>query len=350
MNIFKKIIDALHAEERVMLATILNTAGSTPAAALAKMLLYNNGSSFIGTIGGGCMEGEVQFLLQRWYEENRAGIISYELNEDDVENGLICGGNLEILIEPLTTKYIPLFEEIYTRRINGEDTILVTHLSAENNNRTEKFIAHQHGDCSMRYANEILRALKKNETVQVHPDEGTFIFEPVAGTPHLYVFGGGHVSKFICRIAAMAGFRVTVIDDRMQYANSERFPDAQNTIVADYAELAAHISIQPTYYVVIVTRGHQFDETILEQVLSTNAKYIGMIGSTRKVLITFNHLLARGITREQLLRVYSPVGLELGAVSAEEIAVSIVAELIRCRRGEGLPMRHKNTVLRELGF
>ena len=127
----RELLTALRTEERIMLATIISTSGSTPAAVFSKMLLKNNGSTSLGTVGGGCMEGDVLLLMQRCFDADCADSISFTLNEDDMENGLICGGNLSLFIEPLTKIHIPLIEEIYTRRNNGDDTILVTRFDSQ---------------------------------------------------------------------------------------------------------------------------------------------------------------------------------------------------------------------------
>jgi len=192
------------------------------------------------------------------------------------------------------------------------------------------------------------RTLHRNETLRLKLTDGELILEPVTGSPSLILFGGGHVSKYVARAAAMAGFRVTVVDDREKYANKIRFPEAVQTLAIDFMESLSHLTINHSTYIVIVTRGHQYDEVILEQTLKTPAKYIGMIGSKRKVLTTYEHLLEQGTTIEQLRRVYAPMGIEIGAVTAEEIAISIVAQLIRVRRGEKLLIADKSEVMKDL--
>jgi xanthine dehydrogenase accessory factor len=170
----------------------------------------------------------------------------------------------------------------------------------------------------------------------------------VVGHPGLIIFGGGHVSKYVCRAAATAGFRVTVVDDRKEYANAQRFPEATRTLAAGFSEAFRELTIKPSTYIVIVTRGHRFDEEILEHAVGTQARYIGMIGSKRKVLNTFEHLVERGISIGSLKRVHAPMGLEIGAVTAEEIGISVVAQLIHVRRGGHLPLAHKSEVMEEL--
>jgi len=192
----------------------------------------------------------------------------------------------------------------------------------------------------------INKASHRNETQRVVTTSGEMVVEPVSGTPHLVIFGGGHVSKYISRAASMAGFRITVIDDRSEYANVVRFPEAKRTLAVDFNQALSHISVTPSTYIVIVTRGHRSDEEILERVVGLPAKYIGMIGSKRKVLTTYEHLVERGISVEELNRIHAPIGIEIGATTAEEIAISVVAQLIAVRRGEVDAQRNKSDVLK----
>jgi xanthine dehydrogenase accessory factor len=141
---------------------------------------------------------------------------------------------------------------------------------------------------------------------------------------------------------------MTIVDDRKEYANAERFPEAAQTLAVEFHDAFNHLTVKSSSYIVIVTRGHRSDEDALERALHTPAKYIGMIGSKRKVLTTYEHLVERGVTVTMLQRVHAPIGLEIGAVTAEEIGVSIVAELVQIRRGGSLPLRHKAEVMREL--
>jgi len=174
------------------------------------------------------------------------------------------------------------------------------------------------------------------------------IIEPMMGHPHLVIFGGGHVSKYVSRAAAMAGFRTTIIDDRKEYANAARFPEASETLAVEFYEAFERITIKPSTYILIVTRGHRSDEDMLERAVQSPARYIGMIGSKKKVLTTYEHLVQKGISADSLRRVHAPMGLDIGAVTAEEIAISIVAEIVLVRRGAHAPADHKSEAMREL--
>ncbi len=162
--------------------------------------------------------------------------------------------------------------------------------------------------------------------------------EPILAQPVLYVFGGGHISLSISKMAKLVGFDVVVMDDRPGYANAERFPDVDKVIAKEFVQVLPELTINKVSYLVIVTRGHAHDEEVLEWAIKTPAKYIGMIGSKKKVKTVYSHILERGGNEEALNKVHAPIGLEIEAQTPEEIAVSIMAEIIRVRRaGEGAP-------------
>ncbi len=369
MEIFREILLALETEERVMLATIISTTGSTPASALSKMLIKHDGIVSLGTVGGGCMEGDVLLHARRLHELNRAEILTFHLNEDDIEHGLMCGGSLDVLIEPLTGEMVPLFKELTSRRSEGEDSILATLLNTNGQVRGKflvrspdkkesgsdaAFIIDIQGLQSLAShpTPDVLDALQKvyhrHETQRVKIARGELLLEPISGSPGLIIFGGGHVSKFVSRAAALAGFQVSIVDDREKYANPQRFPEAVQTLAVDFTDAFGILDIKQSTYIVIVTRGHKYDEEILEYALKTPARYIGMIGSKRKILTTYKHLAERGVSPNALLRVHAPMGIEIGAVTPEEIGISIVAQLIRVRRGERMPLRNKSDVMSDL--
>ncbi|MCP4575232.1 MAG: xanthine dehydrogenase [Deltaproteobacteria bacterium] len=156
--------------------------------------------------------------------------------------------------------------------------------------------------------------------------------EPIMTKPVLYIFGGGHISFFISKIGKMLDFRVVVIDDREEFANPGRFPEADETIARDLEAVFPTLKINPSSYIVIVTRGHLLDEKVLEWAVKTDARYVGMIGSRTKNRTVFSHLESRGIAKDLLETVHAPIGLDIYAETPEEIAVSIMAEIIMVRR------------------
>jgi xanthine dehydrogenase accessory factor len=156
--------------------------------------------------------------------------------------------------------------------------------------------------------------------------------DPIVPVPAVFIFGGGHISLSVSKIGAMAGFQVTVIDDRPEFANPERFPEAAQVIAEKFSTAFPRLQVTRSSYLVIVTRGHADDQQVLEWALTTEAGYIGMIGSKRKIATLYRNLEEKGIAREKLLRVHAPIGLDIGALTPEEIAVSIVAQMIQVRR------------------
>jgi xanthine dehydrogenase accessory factor len=173
--------------------------------------------------------------------------------------------------------------------------------------------------------------------------------DPLAPAPHLYIIGAGHVGLHVAKLAHSAGFRIHVVDDREKFANRERFPDADEVIVEPIADWLHGATLQPTAYAVIVTRGHQADLEAMRSLAARDLTYLGLIGSRAKIVRINQALLADGLPAESLERVHAPIGLDIGAVTPAEIAISIVAELVAIRRGvdtKSLSMSSKRPALR----
>jgi xanthine dehydrogenase accessory factor len=253
MDIFEEVVRMRRAGQRGALATIVHTNGSIPSFESSRMLVREDGG-IVGTIGGGCVEADVWAAAREVMEREAPRKMIFNLNnEASYDNGLICGGTLEVFVEPI----LP---------------------------------------------------------------------QPIA-----YLFGGGHVSMAVAKAAHAAGFGIVVIDDREQFANSDRFPMAEQ-IVTNFDGAFAQIRPNASSYLIIVTRGHKEDMRVLSWAVRTDARYIGMIGSKRKVLSTYKALEADGYNPEEFDRVFAPMGVDIGALSPEEIAVSITAELVAVRR------------------
>ncbi len=268
MDIYQEIVRLRQAGRRGALATITNVRGSIPSFQTSKMLVRDDGS-IVGTIGGGCVEAEVWQAAREVMEEEKPRSLTFNLNQNPkYDTGLVCGGTLEVFIEP------------------------------------------------------------------------------VLPVPVLYLFGAGHVAFNTFKVARAAGFDVVIIDDRESYANRERFPDAREVVADDFDTACARLAPNENSYIVIVTRGHRDDMRVLRWAVNTPARYVGMIGSRRKTLSIYKELEKEGINPARFERVNAPVGLEIGAVTPEEIAVAIVAELIAYRRNCESQIHHKK-LLRE---
>ena len=353
MDIYREILAGLGRNEQMALATIVSSSGSTPVPPGARMLLREGGAIPLGTVGGGCVEADIVVAARQLLSAGgRCEIRRFTLTEDDIESGMLCGGTIDILIEQVSNERSVLYSELLSRREAGMDLAVVTLIdpaqsisgkflvSPDITGMDEEVLSDMQRISAALPASflETLRGAITRQTVTRLPwSDGEFIIEPVIGLQDLIIFGGGHVSRYVSRSAAMAGFRVTVIDERPEYANPQRFPEAYRTLAVGFDESWNQLQIKPSTSIVIVTRGHKFDERVLERAVDTPARYIGMIGSKRKVLVTFSNLVKRGISRERLRKVRAPIGLSIGAETAEEIGISIAAELIAVRRGDPSP-------------
>jgi len=252
-----------------------------------------------------------------------------------------------------------IYQEIVRVKTEGEEVALVTVVSATGSTPREegaKMLVRPDGSIigtigggslEAQVIEEAVRVIKQAKPKRLHMsltakeagevgmmcggDLEVFI-EPILNPPALYIFGGGHIALALTKMGKLCGFNITVIDDRAEFAHAERFPEAEIILAEDFTKSFPQVKIDKSSYIVIVTHGHRHDEVVLEWVVGTPARYIGMIGSKTKNETIYSHLLAKGITREQLDRVHAPIGLEIGAQTPEEIAVSILAELIKIRR------------------
>ncbi len=185
------------------------------------------------------------------------------------------------------------------------------------------------------------------ETGMVCGGEMELLLDPIRNKPTLLIAGGGHIALPLTKLGAMLGFRVVVLDDRKEYANRERFPEADMAICQNFDDALSRVEITPSTYVVIVTRGHALDELVLRRTITSKAAYVGMIGSQTKVRKVFEKLRREGVPEDAIRRVYAPIGLDIGGETPEEIAVSIMAEIVKLHRGgtgESLALREKTTV------
>lgn len=254
MDIYEHIVELRRSGRKGALATITNVRGSIPSFATAKMLVRDDGS-IVGTIGGGCVEADVWQAAREVIETEKPRSMTFDLNnKPSYDTGLVCGGTLDVFIEPVL---------------------------------------------------------------------------PVSD---LLIFGGGHVALSLYKVATIAGFEVTVVDDRESFASRERFPDAKEVIADDFDRALERVNPSESSFIAIVTRGHRDDMRVLRWAVDTPARYIGMIGSRRKVISIYDELERQGVPRQKFQRVNAPVGLDIGAVTPEEIGVAIVSEMIALKR------------------
>jgi xanthine dehydrogenase accessory factor len=320
------------ANESFCLATIIHHNGSTPRSTGTRMVVRHDGS-IIGTIGGGKLEAEVISNALQVAQDGRCRVIGVQFSGQDAASmDMICGGSVRVLLDWVTPATNDFWEIIY--RLDNSETRkngqwLVTALLANGLVRHEmvSFLGTRDSFGSS-FPN-----LPTSRKPELREESGALMFyEPVFAPETVYLFGAGHVSMAIARLTRMVNFQTVVVDDREEFANAARFPEADEILVCDPIEqVIENRAVGRDDYIVIVTRGHLQDQQVLEQALNTPAGYIGMIGSRRKRDLIYASLRQKGATEEQISRIYSPIGLSIQAETPEEIAVSIVAELIRAR-------------------
>ena len=347
-DVFQAAIDILSEGGSAAMSTIISSKGSLPMSEKSKMLVTPEGK-IIGTVGGGCLEADVWTEARQVMENGKSNIQQFVLTEKYAgESGLNCGGVVEILTEPLPEAGGEIFRTVLELKDNGRrgtmTTILTDHPRYPDGQR--KLLLCDDGEIVGSLGDAALEAFVAERgwdvlqgenfaVVDYETEDGDAIqlfMEPVLPTPTVYVFGGGHVSFFVVRAAKLAGFKVKVIDDRPAFANKERFPQADDTIVMEFDDTREAFDFGQDDYVILVTRGHQHDQQILEQIYDCDARYLGMIGSKSKISKMWKRLQGKGIDAKYLDRIHAPIGLNIGADSPEEISISIVAELISERR------------------
>jgi xanthine dehydrogenase accessory factor len=351
-EIYARIIEGIKENRSMVLATIIELVGSGPRGAGTKFLIMEDGS-FIGTIGGGLLEAEVLKGAGKVFADRLPHHIHFTLTGKDVaKTDMLCGGDAEIFLEPLSaqdSEGVKIFKRVLEIERRGGSGLLVTVVDIDRweKGNIPKLFLEPDGrrigalpgleGVERKLAADMPELIKKRQPgLMVYADDGSRVemfVEPVLSDPVLCVFGAGHVSSRIVPLASLVGFKVVVIDDRPDFADPQKFPEAAEVHVLPFEGALLKLPVGEASYLVIVTRGHIHDMTVLAQGLRTDANYIGMIGSRRKIRIIFEKLLEQGFTQRDLDRVHAPIGLEIGAETPEEIAVSIVAELIKVRAG-----------------
>ena len=355
-EVIQGAMDVLTEGQPCVLATVVRTKGSTPQKPGAMLLIRQDGTG-VGTLGGGCVEGDIWFAAK---EILRLGggpeFKDYYLNEDvAARDGLVCGGTMYFYLEPVWegSEFLPVASEIVSAYEGGDPVSLATVVNAPEgapSNLGDKLLLRIDGSATGTLGDPGLdsqaiqiaqRVADVGNAESWISDDGTELFvEGFTTPPTLVVVGGGHVGKATADLGHTLGYRVFVVDDRSEFANADRFPYAEQIVVAPYDQWHQQISLNINSYVVVATRGHRFDDMALESALATPARYIGLLGSRRKTLMIYQRLVQQGTGAERLKQVHSPIGLNIGALTPEELAVSILSEIIMVRRGgAGGPMQ-----------
>lgn len=318
MNVWQAAAELVRRSGSGALATVARVRGSTPVPAGTKMLVGAEGR-LIGSVGGGCVEADVIGAALAAQASRRPSLLTHHLNADLAGDlGLSCGGTVDIFVEPLLT------DEAYVRVLDA---------AASADAGLVRTATEWSGAEPRKTFEPLSRAVVSGAAATLTRD-GRYVEERLLPAPRLFVFGAGHVGAAIGRAAAAAGFRVVVIDDRAEYADATRFTDGIAVLAGDVETALTRYPLTSGDAVVIATRGHRNDAVILERIATSPAGYVGLLGSRRKKAVVTKGLKAAGVPAKSLQRVRVPVGLPIGAVTPEEIAVSVVAELIGWRRGK----------------
>jgi xanthine dehydrogenase accessory factor len=345
--IFSEIIELLASGQPVALVRIIRQTGSTPRSTGTSCLVLKDGT-IKGTIGGGSLEYQVIQKAVEVLKNQTSDLLEFRLTGREVaETQMICGGLVDVYLEPLdpenadTTK---VFQQAHELLKAGRRGVLVTRIDIGTDGKEtgQRALLTDDGSIVGGLMDQISGAAvspaellnsKRADllTLEEEPRGQRLFVEPLKPDSVLFLFGAGHVSTFVAPLATLAGFRLVVIDDREEFANAARFPQADEIVVSPIDQAFEKVDINSAAYVAVITRGHIYDLEVLAEALRTPAAYIGMIGSLRKRNMIYRSLLETGFTPEDLSRVHSPIGLAIGAETPEEIAVSIVAELIHAR-------------------
>lgn len=379
-NLWDRAEELLAAGKPFVLATIIRTRGSVPREVGAKMVVPREGQPF-GTIGGGCGEGEVLRRAYPLFEEHLPPrVVEVDLTGDfDQDEIQVCGGLMDVALDmwrPDEHRALAhaLAEATRARRptalvtaihdvqalpagtksclaLGAEGTVLTPSVSLDERavqvfsssvsaGKPELFSISPQGEV-------VEDSVARNETwprvfVDVQP-----------GLQTLVICGAGHIAQPLCEIGHLMGFRTIVVDDRWAFANRERFPHATEVRVGPFAEVLESLDLNSQTFVVVVTRGHNWDETCVRIALQKSPGYLGMIGSKRRAKATLERLVEHGYSAEALSRIHTPMGLDIAAETPAEIAVAIAAEIVRVRRHgslETLPLAAKSRTSGPLKF
>lgn len=338
----------------VAYTALVETRGSTPQKPGATMLVFPDGSQ-AGTLGGGCVEAEVKRRALALLDAGSAELLTFHLDGDyGWDDGLICGGRMQMLVDPVRPGQDPAYFDrlraLVVDGAGGTEVVVLDPEKAGGGCAADRLLLDAQGDLAAVRGSGSVPARLKDVLRPLSDRPRPYVNDGMSFLTHLprcrlVIVGGGHVGQKVAELAADADFDVWVVDDREAYCNPDRFPRAQRLIVGPIDTSLSGLHVDRDTYCIVVTRGHAHDEEALYHLAETPARYVGMIGSRRKIRLIFEDLLREGIAREALARVHAPLGLEIGSQTVPEIAVSIVAELIAHRNLGSVPAAYRPSSL-----
>lgn len=345
LQLYLYVRECLARGESLSLATVISRSGSGPREAGAAIAVTRNGKT-LGTVGGGILEANVLEMARAAIRNGRGECRTFLLADKEAsENGMICGGQVEILADFMdcgNPANLQIIEELLQQAKKGSSCWLVRSIRREEKTggmETGIGLLSETGcnSGSLHTAQLDMDSLLRcriNEPSLITCGDTRYFIRQIDIPETVFIFGAGHIGQELAAVCNFAGFRTVVVDDRHEFANEERFPAADEIIVLNsFDDCSSGLTVNPSACVVIVTRGHAYDQNVLSWALTTSAGYVGMIASRRKRDIIFQALREKGVSGEVLADVHSPIGLDIGAQTPAEIAVSIVAELIAVRSG-----------------
>ena len=337
MGILQSAVALLEAGESFVLATIVEQQGSTPRDSGTQMIIRSDGR-IIGTIGGGSSEAQVMATSSQLIKNRSAQYLTINMTgKDAAESDMICGGIVKILMQTIQPVDLPALRKARAAEENRQKGWLVTLIE---NQRYALVFIDDEGRCICgsplpEPLQDLCRDATKSAMHTQHIKDITLHAQPLHPQGQVYIFGAGHVALDTAKICALLGFETTVLDDRTEFLNPQRYPSSHRVLLDDFQHIP-DLPVDKDTYIIIMTRGHLADKQCLDWALARDCKaaYIGMIGSLRKRNLMYDQLRQEGIAEDRIARIHSPIGLRIEAQTPAEIAVSIAAELIQQRNGQ----------------
>ena len=356
-DVVQELLRALNAGRAAAYCRLVETRGSTPQKAGAMMLVFADGSQ-AGTLGGGCVEADVKRRALAVLESGQSEVARFLLDSDyGWDDGLICGGRMQVLVEPImgtdAGEYFQRLGDLIDRGEGVTEAIVFGPDAGSPDaggpdapanylfDATGRLVASLHAAESpaAESPSKQIAQIRGRLPDLLHRPRASVIqgvaYLPVLPRCRLVIVGGGHVGKSVAAMAADLDFEVWVVDDREDIISEARFPRAERRIAGRIEDVLPALEITPNTYCLIVTRGHNHDEQALYFLAQRGARYVGLIGSRRKIKMIYEDLLEQGVSSEALNQVYAPLGIDIGSQTVAEITVSVCAELVSHRNRDG---------------